>query len=259
MSALELTRVSVRHGRRLALEGADLKVAPGEVVAICGPNGAGKTTLLRAGLGLLRPASGEARLFGDPVERLSPPQRAARVGYLAQERRVAWGLPALEVAALGAPNAPPAEARARALDAMALFEVGGLAGRSVFELSGGERARVLLARLFATGAPLLVADEPAAGLDPDAQQLCLQRLRERADQGAAVLVTLHDLGLAARFADRVVVVAGGRLVADAAPREALSPARLRAAFGLDGAWIEGPDGPLLALSRPRPGPVPGSG
>src|SRR5690606_24920731 len=91
MSALELTRVSVRHGRRLALEGADLKVAPGEVVAICGPNGAGKTTLLRAGLGLLRPASGEARLFGDPVERLSPPQRAARVGYLAQERRVAWG------------------------------------------------------------------------------------------------------------------------------------------------------------------------
>lgn len=259
MSALRLEGVTVRQGGRVVLDEARLEAAPGEVVAVCGPNGAGKTTLIRAGLGLLRREAGRALLFGDPVEQLAPAERAARVGYLAQERRVAWGLPAAEVAALGAVGAPGPAARRRALTALDLFEVASLAERSVFELSGGERARVLLARLFATEAPLLVADEPAAGLDPDAQLLCLQRLRERAAEGVAVLATLHDLGLAARFADRVVLVAGGRVVADAPPREALGPERLKSVFGLEGRWVDGPGGPLLDLSRPRPAPVPGSG
>ena len=115
--------------------------------------------------------------------------------------------------------------------------------------SGGERARVLLARALVVGAPLLLADEPIAGLDPDAQRLVLERLRARADAGAGVLVSLHDLTLAAGFADRVVVLDQGRVVAQGAPIEALSPVVLRSVFGLDGEWIEAPNGPLLAARR----------
>lgn len=257
MSALVAEGLAVRQGRRLVLDGAGLAVAPGEVVAVCGPNGAGKTTLLRAALGLLRREAGRVRLSGEDIDGLGPAARAARVAYLAQERRVAWGLPAVEVAALGAVGLAVEAARRRALEALALFEVEALAERSVFELSGGERARVLLARFMATSAPLLVADEPAAGLDPDAQLLCLQRLRERAGQGAAVLATLHDLGLAARFADRVVVINRGRVAADGPPLQALGSALLREVFGLDGAWVDGPGGPLLDLSRPCPVRSPG--
>ena len=116
-------------------------------------------------------------------------------------------------------------------------------------MSGGERARVLLARLLATRAPLLVADEPVAGLDPDAQLLTLDLLRSEAARGAGVVVTLHDLGLAARSCDRIVVVEVGKVVADAAPREALSTDVLRTVFRLDGALLETETGPVLAARR----------
>ena len=202
------------------------------MVAVVGPNGAGKTTLLRAALGLHPASRGESRLDGEPIHRLDPGQRALKMGYLPQERRLAWGLQAIEVAALGAPLETPAVALERGRTALALFGVEALAETSVFALSGGERARVLLARLFATEAPLLVADEPAAGLDPDAQLLCLERLRDHARAGGSVLVTLHDLELAARFADRIVVLKDGKVVADAPPVEALSPRILKDAFGL---------------------------
>ena len=115
--------------------------------------------------------------------------------------------------------------------------------------SGGERARVLLARALVVDAPLLLADEPIAGLDPDAQRLVLERLRARADDGAGVMVSLHDLTLAATVADRIIVLKQGRVVADAAPIQALSPAVLREVFGLNGAWMDGPHGPLLAARR----------
>ena len=116
-------------------------------------------------------------------------------------------------------------------------------------MSGGERARVLLARALTNETPLLLADEPIAGLDPDAQRLVLERLRARADDGSAVLVSLHDLTLAAAFADGVAVMDQGHVVAQASPMEALEPEVLRQVFGLDGQWIEGPNGPLLAARR----------
>jgi iron complex transport system ATP-binding protein len=130
----------------------------------------------------------------------------------------------------------------------------GLAGfeaRGVLDMSGGERARVLLARLLATGAPLLVADEPAAGLDPDAQLLTLELLRAEAERGAAVAVTLHDLTLAARACDRLVVLHKGQVVSDASPQRALTPEVLREVFGLDGALIDTPAGLTLSASRAR--------
>ncbi|MBU4238825.1 MAG: ABC transporter ATP-binding protein, partial [Alphaproteobacteria bacterium] len=162
---------------------------------------------------------------------------------------IAWNLPAVEVAALGAPFLSGAEALARAHAALAEVGVAHLADRGVAEMSGGERARVLLARALTNETPLLLADEPIAGLDPDAQRLVLERLRARADDGSAVLVSLHDLTLAAAFADGVAVMDQGHVVAQASPMEALEPEVLRQVFGLDGQWIEGPNGPLLAARR----------
>jgi len=246
---IALESASARIGATPVLHDVSLTAAPGELVALCGPNGAGKTSVLRAALGLLPLAAGEARLGGDPVGRLPERVRAERAGWLPQARRIAWNLPAVEVAALGAPHDPAPVARAKAMAALEAVGAAHLADRGVAEMSGGERARVLFARFLATGAPALLADEPAAGLDPDAQLLVMELLRARAAAGAAVLVSLHDLSLAARQADRVVVLKGGAVVAAGRPAEALAPPVLADAFGLEGRWLEGPDGPLLSARR----------
>jgi iron complex transport system ATP-binding protein len=247
---LEVEGAAARLGRVQALAGASLAVQAGELVGLVGPNGAGKTTLLRAGLGLQRLEQGSARLGGRDVRGLSDAARAALAGYLPQERRVGWNLPAWRIASLGAVSRPPALAKARALAALERVGVSGAAERGVLDLSGGERARVLLARLLVTEAPLLAADEPAAGLDPDAQLLALELLREEATAGRAVVATLHDLSLAARACDRLVVIHQGRTVADAAPSQALTPALLKDVFGLEGMLHETPAGPVLAVQRP---------
>ena len=190
-----------------------------------------------------------ARLDGLALAELAPRERARRAAWLPQDRRIAWNMPAVEIAALGAPFLSGAEARDRALEALIEIDAGELAARGVAEMSGGERARVLFARFLATGAPALMADEPAAGLDPDAQLLVMEVLRSRAEAGAAVLVSLHDLSLAARYADRVVVMNHGRVAADGPPREALAPAVLKDVFGVGGRWLETPQGPVLSTWR----------
>jgi iron complex transport system ATP-binding protein len=247
--ALQLVGVSVRRGGRAVLSEVSLSVAPGEVLGLVGPNGAGKTTLLRAALGLQKRSGGDVRLGGRALETLSERERAALAGYLPQERRVAWNMPARDVAALGAVALPPAHGHAIADACLEELEVADLAGRGVLDMSGGERARVLLARLLATRAALLVADEPAAGLDPEAQLLILERLRARAETGAAVIVTSHDLTLAARACDRLAVLHEGRLRTLGEPQEALSPAVLAEVFALDGALIPSAAGPTLAATR----------
>ena len=236
-------------GGRTVLDGADGLVETGELVAVVGPNGAGKSSLIRAFAGLLPLTGGVVRLQGDDVTTLSLRARAARVAYLPQEGRIAWNLPAIEVAALGAPFLSGAGAMAAARAALEEVEAGHLADRGVAEMSGGERARVLLARALATGAKALLADEPTAGLDPEAQLMVMHRLKTRAAAGQAVLVSLHDLALAARFADRIVVLDAGRVVADAAPLDALTPDVMAGTFGLAARWIDGPDGPLLSSGR----------
>jgi iron complex transport system ATP-binding protein len=155
------------------------------------------------------------------------------------------------VASLGAFNAPPKEARAVAREALRRVGLLALEDRGVLDMSGGERSRALFARLLAARAPLLVADEPAAGLDPDAQLLAMELFREEAERGAGVVLTLHDLSLAARSCDRLVVLSEGRVIADGPPREALSPDTLSVAFKLDGAIAETDAGPVVAARRRR--------
>ncbi len=249
MSALALIGATAALGGRTVLDGVSLSVAGGELVAVVGPNGAGKSSAIRALAGLLPLTGGQARLRGGDVAALSARGRAERAAYLPQERRIAWNLPAVEVAALGAPFLTTGDALERARAALDEVEAGHLADRGVAEMSGGERARVLLARALATGAQALLADEPTAGLDPEAQLMVLERLKARAAAGQAVLVSLHDLALAARFADRVVVLDGGRVLADDAPMVALTPRIMADTFGLTTRWVEGPDGPLLSSSR----------
>ena len=249
MSALTLIDAHARLGGRTVLEGVSLSVAPGELVALVGPNGAGKSSVIKALTGLLPLSSGAARLGDADLAALSSQARAERVAYLPQERRIAWNLPAIEVAALGAPFLSSSAALGRARSALDEVEAGHLADRGVADMSGGEQARVLLARALATEAKGLLVDEPIAGLDPEAQLMVMERLRARADAGQAVLVSLHDLGLAARFADRAVVLNLGRVVADGPPMEALIPSVMARVFGLTARWIEGPDGPLLAAGR----------
>lgn len=241
--------VQAGPGGQPVLKGVSLGVGPGEVVGVLGANGAGKTTLLRAGLGLLPLQGGEVRLGDLPLAALSVADRARRVGYLPQERRLGWNLAAGRIVELGAPDLAEGEARALAERCLVRVGLGGFSGRGVLDLSGGERARVLLARLLAAGAPLLVADEPTAGLDPDAQLLALDLLREEAARGAGVVLTLHDLTLAARSCDRLIVLAGGGVAADGPPRAVLTSRVLRPAFGIDGALVETEAGPVFSARR----------
>lgn len=249
VSAASLHGAHARLDGREVLSGVDLAVRAGEVVALVGPNGAGKTSVIRALTGALALSGGEARLEGKPLSAFSPRERAECLAWLPQDRRIAWNMPAVEVAALGAPFLSGDEARDRAHGALMEIGAGHLAARGVAEMSGGERARVLFARFLTTEAPVLLADEPAAGLDPDAQLLVMDVLRRRAEAGAAVLVSLHDLSLAARHADRVVVIDQGRVAADAAPSEALSAEVMRDVFGVGSRWLKSAHGPVLSVWR----------
>jgi iron complex transport system ATP-binding protein len=233
---LELAAVSVRLSGTTILDDVSLRADAGEFIAVVGPNGAGKTTLLRVAGGL-EPAAGRILIGGDPLAALRPTERARRVAYLPQGHVVHWPLPVADVVGLGRlPRGAGADLSAddrRAVTAaMAATGVTAFAERAVTTLSGGERARVVLARVLATETPLILADEPTAALDPRYQLAVIDILRRHADHGGAVVAVLHDLTLAARAADRIVLFAGGRVAADGPPRAVLSPDNLAATFGI---------------------------
>jgi len=237
MTLLAVHDLKVRLGAVQALDGVSFTVRPGEFVGLIGPNGAGKSTLLRAVLGLV-PAQGEITMDGRAAAGMSARERAARIAYLAQEREIAWDVPVETVVALGRTPHRPAFAGLRDADreaieqAMRRMEVDGFRQRPATELSGGEKARVLIARALAQDTPLLLADEPAAGLDPGHQIALMRLFAELAAEGRSVVASLHDLGLAARWCSRLVLLARGRIVADGAPKAVLTPQRVREIYGV---------------------------
>lgn len=230
--------IVVRARGAVLVDGADLDLRPGELVALLGPNGAGKTTLLRAALGLLRPAAGSAMIDGGDAARMAPAARARRIAYLPQVRPLAWPSPVRDVVALGRYAHGAASGRLGAEDAAAVgralnaCDLGRLADRRTDTLSGGELARVHCARALAAEASLLVADEPVASLDPRHQFQVMDVVRRFVDGGGGALVVLHDIPLAACYADRVVLLHGGRVVASGPVGEVLDAARLREVFGV---------------------------
>lgn len=231
-------------GRRL-FAGLDVEVAAGRVVAVVGPNGAGKSTLLRTLAGLTRPQAGAVRLGDDDVHGLPGRVRARRLAYLPQGTSLAYALPVREVVLLGrAPYLPafgaPAAADHAAVDrALARVGMAGLADRNVRTLSGGEFQRVMLARMLASEAAVLVLDEPTAALDIGQSLAFLGELRALAAGGAAIVLALHDLALARRFADAAVLLRGDGSVAAGEVAEVLAPAELAAAFGVAVRELEG--------------------
>lgn len=218
--------VCVELGGKAVLREVDLPVMAGEVLALVGPNGAGKSTLLAALAGDLPLASGRILLSGQPLNHWRAEELALRRAMLLQQVQLSFPFSVLDVVRMG--RAPWSNTTASALDdelvgyAMSATDVANFAGRKFSELSGGEKARVALARVLAQDTGVLMLDEPTAALDLRHQELVLQVARARAAAGRAVVVVLHDLNLAAGYADKVAVLEKGRLAALGAPGEVLT-------------------------------------
>lgn len=242
--ALTLDTVRVDLGRRCVLDTVSAVFDPGKVTVVLGPNGAGKTTMLRVAAGLVRPTSGSAAIDKTNISTLSLRGRARTIGYLPQQGDVAWNMLARDVVALGRlPHRAGESADSIAIAvALAATDAHGLADRRVGELSGGERARILLARVLAGDPSWLLVDEPLASLDPAHQLDLLDRLRSVAAKGKGVVVVLHDLVQAARVADNAILLAGGKVVAAGSAADILTPERLGSLFGVR--LIAVPDHPM---------------
>jgi iron complex transport system ATP-binding protein len=236
---LSLDSLTLQYGPRIVLREVSLTLRAGEVVALIGPNGAGKSTLLRAASGILKPARGGVQVNGDDVRHWPPERRARHIAVVPQAVRLPEAFTACEVVLMGRTpylgwlgREGERDRRAARL-AMERTCTSELAERRMDELSGGEQQRVLIARALAQAAPILLMDEPTAHLDLKHQAGILSLVRSLAlAEGLAVLMALHDLNLAAQFADRLALLAGGGLRFTGPPAEVLTAAHLEAAYGV---------------------------
>jgi iron complex transport system ATP-binding protein len=252
---LALDHARLARGPRVILADANLIVRPGEVLALLGPNGAGKSTLLKALSGEFKPVAGRALLDGKDLAAWPAATLARRRAVLPQHNHLAFGFSVADVVALG--RSAHIDHVVRSDDnqavgaALAAVGLSGFARRDYRQLSGGEQQRVHLARALAQiwgedsrdESSYLLLDEPVSNLDPAYQQTVLRTARVMADRGCGVVISLHDLNLAAAFADRVLLIAKGRFVAEGGPAEVLTPQRAEEVYGL----------PMLALTHPETG------
>lgn len=243
MTLLTLQNLTVKRGDCPVVDDISLTIQPGECVGLIGPNGSGKTTLMRAALGLL------AHTGTSSLSR--PRHRAKSVAWMPQTREIAWPVPVETIVALGRMPHLPRGKRLSARDqaavdaALARMHLTDFRHRDATALSGGEQARVLIARALAQDTPLLMADEPTAGLDPAAQIATLHVFQSLAAEGRAVLTSLHDLGLAARYCTRLILLHQGRKHADGPPAKVLTPDNLARVFHLRARIHQTEDGPLF--------------
>ncbi len=255
MTDFRISNIHVRLGSKPVLKGISATFKRGQVTAIIGPNGAGKSTLLSCMAGLRAPDLGDIHLGDTHFAAVSARTRAQRIGYLPQIPEVAWAVDARTLVGLG--RTPFIGARGlsseddAAVDrALAITNTSSLADRNVMTLSGGERGRVLIARALAGAPEWVLADEPLTGLDPGFQLDVATLLRTLAHQNnCGVVITLHDLHMAARIADRIVVLAEGRVIADGTPAKALTLDILAQAYGIEAKVTAGAHGPLIEILR----------
>jgi iron complex transport system ATP-binding protein len=244
MSLLAADNIHARRGERAVLQGVSLHANAGEVVGLIGPNGAGKSTFCAVLAGLLAPAEGELTLMGRAMRDIGPRERAKELAYLPQAPDCHWPLVVEQVVALGrlphrSPWAAAGEADRQAVNlAMERLEVTALADRIFSQLSGGEKMRVLLARALAGSPRVLLADEPVDGLDPAHQLEVMGLLAEQAARGCGIVVVLHDLVLAGRFCDRLVLLDQGKVLAAGTPAAVLTPENCARAYGIETARFE---------------------
>jgi iron complex transport system ATP-binding protein len=254
---LSFHQIGVTLAGRAVLDDVTVTLRPGRVTAILGPNGAGKSTLVKVAAALVPATRGSACLGRQDIAAMPPRARARAIGYLPQDAVAHWNVPASEVVALGrVPHRAPFaalsprdhEAIARA---MAATEIGPLAHRPLDQLSGGERARVLLARVLAGEPEWLLADEPLASLDPAHQIDILDRLRVLAAAGTGVVIVLHDLVQAGRVADDVLLLKAGKVAAFGPVTEVLNAEALRVVFDIEVSILPGPAGRPLCIPIER--------
>ncbi|PZU15290.1 MAG: ABC transporter ATP-binding protein [Citromicrobium sp.] len=220
--------------------------ALGTNTAICGPNGAGKSTLLKLLAGLERPDTGFVTLDGARLDALDARRRAQAIGYLPQSGEVAWDVAVRDLVGLG--RLPHRDWGAAAITAaLEALDLTALADRPVSRLSGGERARALLARVLAGEPRWILADEPLAALDLGHQLALLSHLRRAAETGAGVVLVLHDLALAMNHADRVIVIDQGAVVVDGRCEDALDHRVIERVWGVPAHWLGEPGARALAL------------
>jgi iron complex transport system ATP-binding protein len=238
MTMLSLENVGVSYAERTAVAPMCADFAAGTLVGLVGPNGAGKSSLLKAIAGVVR-HTGRVTCQGTALTALPPRVRAREIAYLAQAARADWPMTVRDLVELGRLpyrrfGAPLAAEDEHAVTlAMQAAEVTSLAERSAQALSGGETARVMLARALAVAAPILLADEPVSALDPYHQLQIMGTLRHCARSGRLVIAVLHDLGLAARFCERVLLMHEGRIAVDGLPDEVLNAATLRRYYRIE--------------------------
>ena len=248
MTMLQANNIALTIDGANILKGVNAELKRGEMVGLVGPNGAGKSTLLKAILGLVNTNSGEVLLDGEALANMGITDRAKHIAYAAQGAPVHWPLMVEHVVGLGRmPHLNPwqklslADEKAVA-DAIIATDCEHLRGRTVTSLSGGERARVLMARVLAADTPYILADEPVASLDPAHQLGVMDILKGQASGGKGVMVVLHDLALAARYCDRIIMLDDGACVGQNTPDVMLSDAHLAEVFGVRAVHVsEGED------------------